>query len=86
MLRVSDGTGAAAYQVAPPAQIWSAVAVDRGHRIYFGTRDGRLLGVAPDARVLFVVALGGPVHSYPALTADGTVIIGDRSGDVVAVG
>ncbi len=86
VLRVSDGTEAAAYQDEPPAQIWSAVAVDRGHRIYFGTQDGQLLGVAPDGSVLFDVALGGPVDSYPALTADGTVVIGDRSGEVVAVG
>ena len=76
VLRVSDGTEAAAYQDEPPAQIWSAVAVDRGHRNYFGTQDGQLLDVA----------LGGPVDSYPALTADRTVVIGDRSGEVVAVG
>jgi len=86
VLRVSDGTEAAAYQDEPPAQIWSAVAVDRGHRIYFGTQDGQLLGVAPDGSVLFDVTLGGPVDSYPALTANGTVVIGDRSGEVVAVG
>ncbi len=85
VLRVSDGTEAAAYQDEPPPQIWSAVAVDRGHRIYFGTQDGQLLGVAPNGSVLDV-ALGGPVDSYPALTADGTVVIGDRSGEVVAVG
>lgn len=86
VLRVSDGTEAAAYQDEPPAQIWSAVTVDRGHRLYFGTQDGQPLGVAPDGSVLFDVTLGGPVDSYPALTADGTVVIGDRSGEVVAVG
>ncbi len=85
VLRVSDGDSAAAYQIGPAAQIWSGVAVDRGHRIYFATQDGRLFGVAPDGRVLFDVDLGGPVDSYPALTADGAVVIGDRSGQVIAV-
>lgn len=45
-----------------------------------------MLGVAPTGAVLFDVALGGPVDSYPALTADHALIVGDRDGDLVAIG
>ena len=86
VLRVADGSPAAVHQLAPPRQIWSSVAVDRAHRFYVGTQDGHVLGVAPTGAVLFDVALGGPVDSYPALTADHALIVGDRDGDLVAIG
>ncbi len=86
VLDVARGTEAARYEVANHAQIWSAVAVDRGHRLYFGTQDGHFLGVAPDGTVLFDLALGTPIDSYPALTTEGTVVFGNRGGAVVAVG
>lgn len=86
VLDVARGTEAARYEVANHAQIWSAVAVDRGHRLYFGTQDGHFLGVAPDGTVLFDLALGTPIDSCPALTTEGTVVFGNRGGAVVAVG
>lgn len=86
VLDVGNGTEVAGYQIDPPQQIWSSVAVDRGHRLYFGTQDGHLHGVDPAGAVLFDVALGAPIDSYPALTGDGAVVIGARNGELVAVG
>lgn len=86
VLDVTDGAEVAAYQLEPPQQIWTSVAVDRAHRAYFGTQDGHLLGVEPDGEVLFDVDLGAPIDSYPALTGDAAVIIGARNGELVAVG
>lgn len=83
---VTDGAVRATYQLDPPQQIWTAVAVDRAHRLYFGTLDGRLIGAAPDGTVLFDLDLGSSVYAYPALTGDGAVVIAGRDGGLVAVG
>jgi outer membrane protein assembly factor BamB len=85
VVRAADGSEAASYQLEPPRQIWSSVAVDRARRVYFGTQQGHLLGVAPDGSVLFDLALGSPIDAYPALTADGALIVGDRDGGLTAV-
>lgn len=69
-----------------PAQIWSSTIVDRDYRLYFGTQDGHALGLAPDGSVLFDVPVGGPVDSYPALTADGALLIGTRNRMLTAIG
>ena len=86
VLRVVDGSQAASYELDPPRQIWSSVAIDRAHRVYFGTQDGHLLGVDPAGALLFDVGLGGPIDAYPALTADGALIVGDRNAGLVAIG
>ncbi len=83
---VPTGAEVASYQLDPPQQIWTAVAIDREHRLYFGTLDGHVIGVAPDRSLLFDVDLGEPVYSYPAVTADGAVVIGGRDGTLVAIG
>ncbi|WP_296374596.1 MULTISPECIES: PQQ-binding-like beta-propeller repeat protein [unclassified Pseudonocardia] len=31
-------------------------------------------------------SLGDPVYSYPALTGDGVLVVGSRSGRLVAIG
>jgi outer membrane protein assembly factor BamB len=85
VLRQTDGSRAADYRLDPPRQIWTSVAVDRAHRFYFGTQDGHVLGVAPDARVLFDIDLGAPIDCYPALTTDRTLIIGTRDGLLVTI-
>ena len=36
--------------------------------------------------MLFDVSLGAPVDAYPALTADGALIIGATNGTLVAIG
>lgn len=86
VLDVASGAVRATYQLDPPQQIWTAVAVDVAHRLYFGTLNGHLLGAAPDGAVPFDVDLGSSIYTYPALTADGAVVAGSRDGELVAVG
>lgn len=85
VLHATDGEVRATYQLDPPQQIWTAIAVDRAHRLYFGTLNGHVVGAAPDGAVLFDVDLGSPVYAYPALTGDGALIIGSRDGALVAI-
>lgn len=86
VLRQADGSRAADYRLDPPSQIWSSVAVDRAHRLYFGTQQGRVLGTSPDGRVMFNIDLAAPIDCYPALTSDHRLIIGARNGQLVAIG
>ncbi|MDQ2708323.1 MAG: PQQ-binding-like beta-propeller repeat protein, partial [Actinomycetota bacterium] len=80
-------TGRRAASYGPlPAQIWSSTVLDRGYRLYFGTQDGHVLGLAPDGTRLFDVRVGGPVDSYPALSGDGVLLVGSRDGTLTAIG
>jgi len=85
VLDVATGSETAAYQLDPPQQIWTAVALDRAHRLYFGTLNGHVLGVDGSGAVLFDVDLGDSIYSYPALTADGALVVGSRNGRLVAI-
>ncbi|WIV54403.1 PQQ-binding-like beta-propeller repeat protein [Amycolatopsis nalaikhensis] len=68
------------------AQIWSSTVVDRAYRLYFGGQNGHAYGFGADGTRLFDVDLGGPVDSYPALTADGALVIGSRDGLLTTIG
>jgi outer membrane protein assembly factor BamB len=68
------------------AQIWSSTILDRDYRLYLGTQDGHALGLAPDGTRLFDIPLGGAIDSYPALTGDGTLLMGSRDGTLTAIG
>ncbi|HEY3471619.1 MAG TPA: PQQ-binding-like beta-propeller repeat protein [Amycolatopsis sp.] len=68
------------------AQIWSSTVVDRAYRLYFGGQNGHAYGFGADGTRLFDVDLGGPVDSYPALTADGALVIGSRDGFLTTIG
>lgn len=68
------------------AQIWSSTVLDRSYRLYFGGENGHAYGYDPRGRRLFDVDLGGKVDSYPALTADGALVVGSRNGFVTAIG
>jgi outer membrane protein assembly factor BamB len=68
------------------AQIWSSTVVDKDYRLYFGTQNGRVLGLRPDGLVLFDVTVGGSIDSYPALTSDGALLIGSRNRTLTAIG
>jgi outer membrane protein assembly factor BamB len=83
---VSTGTEVATYQIAPPTLIWSSNVVDKDYRVYFAGQNGHVYGVSPAGVVLFDVNLGAPVDAYPALTADGALIIGASNGTLVAIG
>lgn len=86
VLTVATGEVRATYQLAPPQQIWTAVAVDRAHRLYFATLNGHVMGAAADGSLLFDVDLGSSIYAYPALTGDGALLVGSRDGELVAIG
>jgi outer membrane protein assembly factor BamB len=81
---VRTGAEAASYRI-PGTEIWSSTVVDRDYRVYFGGQNGHAYGVDAAGKVLFNVDLGGPVDCYPALTADGALIIGAGNGTLTAI-
>lgn len=67
-------------------EVWTAPAIDAKGDVYFGTKNGHIFGFAFDGAMLFDIAAGGVADSYPALAADGTLIIGSSNGTLYAVG
>lgn len=65
--------------------VWTAPALDNQGRVYFGTRAGHVYGFAADGTRLFDVDTGASVSSYPALTADGALVIGSANGRLFAI-
>lgn len=82
---IADGAEAATYRVGP-GQIWSSTALDRTYRLYFASQDGHVFGVDSGGTLLFDLDLHAPIDSYPALSADGALIIGARNGILTSVG
>jgi outer membrane protein assembly factor BamB len=66
--------------------IWGAQAIDSEGNVYFGTQGADIYGYSGKGRLLFRLKASGPIDSYPALTANGTLLIGDQSGTLYAVG
>ena len=66
--------------------IWSAQVIDADGDVYFGTQGHYIYGFNPAGHQLFRVHAGGPIDSYPALTGNGTLIIGDQDGTLYAIG
>ena len=67
-------------------EIWTSPAIDARGDVYFGTKRGHILGFAFDGRKLFDIDTGRTVDSYPAIAADGTLLIGSENGLLYAVG
>lgn len=65
--------------------VWTSPAIDRRGDMYFGTRPGHIHGFASDGRRLFDIDAHATVDSYPALTADGTLLIGATNGVLYAI-
>ena len=68
------------------AGVWTSPALDIDGNVYFGTRPGHVYGFAPSGRQLFDIDTGATVDSYPAITADGALLIGSADGTFYAVG
>jgi outer membrane protein assembly factor BamB len=64
--------------------IWTAVLVDSRHTTYAGTRQGLIYAVSRTGKQLWSYDAGSTVDSYPALTADGTLVIGTTDGRLLA--
>jgi hypothetical protein len=60
--------------------------VDRRRDVYFATRHGDLYGFAAAGRRLFRYHLPTTFDSYPALAGDGTLLVGDDDGELLAFG
>jgi len=66
--------------------VWTAPVLDRDARIYVGTQSGQIVGWTWTGHRLFAIDAGAAtIDSYPALTADGALIVGDTDGIVRAV-
>ena len=68
------------------AGLWAAQAIDKRDDVYVGTRSSSVEGFGPTGRRLFRVQVSSNVDGYPALTANGTLIIGDQAGVLYAIG
>ena len=65
--------------------VWTSVLVDAQHSVYAGTRSGDIYGVDRQGRLMWQITTGATVDSYPALTADGALIIGVADGRLLAI-
>ena len=84
---VATGKEVATYQIRPHiTEIWSSNVIDKDYRVYFAGQNGRVYGLSPAGVVLFDVDFGAPVDAYPALTSNGTLVIGASNGTLVAIG
>lgn len=68
-----------------PPGIWTAPAVDADHDVYFGSSN-HIFGFDQEGHRLLDLKTGGTVDSYPALAADGTLLIGSEDGVLYAIG
>jgi hypothetical protein len=66
--------------------IWAAQAVDSKGDVYFGTQGKHIYGFGRHGTKLFDIAASAPFDSYPALTGNGDLIIGDEAGTLYAIG
>jgi len=65
--------------------VWTQPVVDARHDVYFGTRPGHVYGFDANGRRLLDIDTGATVDSYPALAADGTLVVGSESGELLAI-
>jgi hypothetical protein len=54
--------------------------------VYFGTQGKQIYGFGPHGTKLFDIAASAPIDSYPALTGNGDLIIGDQAGTLYDIG
>jgi outer membrane protein assembly factor BamB len=66
--------------------LWGGQAVDRTGDVYAGTQTGAIVGIGAGGHQLFRVQATGAIDSYPALTGNGVLIVGDQSGTAYAIG
>lgn len=67
-------------------EIWTSPAIDARGDVYFGTKNGHIVGFTFDGQKLLDIDTGRTVDSYPAITADGTLLIGSENGTLYAIG
>jgi outer membrane protein assembly factor BamB len=77
-------TGGRLARVHGSGQIWTAAAIDGNGDSYFATRHGHVYGFGPMGQRLFDRRFTTTFDSYPALAADGTLLIGTDDGRLLA--
>jgi outer membrane protein assembly factor BamB len=65
--------------------IWSAQAIDRRGDVYFGTQGHGIYGFSASGHLLFHLRASSAIDSYPALSGNGTLFIGDQAGTLYAI-
>jgi outer membrane protein assembly factor BamB len=83
---VRSATGSPVRVIHAGGGLWAGQVIDRRGDVYLGTRAASIVGFGPAGHLLFRIPVSGDIDSYPALTATGTLIVGDESGTVYAVG
>jgi outer membrane protein assembly factor BamB len=73
-------------RVAALGTIWTAAAVDANGDLYFASRGGGIYGYRPSGGRLFTLQVGEAFDSYPAIAADGTLLVGGDGGVLRAIG
>jgi len=77
--------GQLARSVHGTGQIWTSTAVDSRGDLYFATQSGGIYGFGPSGSQLFQIQAGGKFDSYPAIAADGTLLVGGSDGVLRAI-
>jgi outer membrane protein assembly factor BamB len=85
MTLLDTDTGNVIRRYQASGELWTAAAVDRAGDVYFATRLGSVDGFDAHGRRLFDLDTGGRFDSYPALAADGTLLVGDDDGVLYAI-
>jgi outer membrane protein assembly factor BamB len=83
---VNAGTGKPIVSDQGVGDLWGAQAIDAKRDVYFGTQGKHIYGFNAQGKQLFDVAASGRIDSYPALTGNGDLIIGDESGTLYDIG
>jgi outer membrane protein assembly factor BamB len=86
VLDVSDGKLLTRLGVESRPGAWTAPLVDAHHDVYFGTQAGDIDAYDAAGNQLFSFKAGSSVESYPALTTEGTLLIGSEAGTLFALG
>ena len=66
--------------------VWTSPLIDAAHNVYWGTRLGHVYGRAADGATLFDLPTDATIDSYPALTADGLLVVGVTDGRLLGIG
>lgn len=85
VLRASNGTTVRVVHTGH-AGLWAAQVIDAHGDVYVGTQGKEVAGYGANGHLLFRLPVSGAVDSYPALSASGTLIVGDQRGTVYALG
>jgi outer membrane protein assembly factor BamB len=83
---LKGATGQRIAKVQANGSLWTSVAVDSRGDMYFATRTGLIDGFSATGTKLFALQTSTKFDSYPAIAADGTLLVGGGDGILRAFG